>query len=437
MISGDVLAAMLHALSTGFADRALNLVVSAEDLEDEDLRHALHEAIVSNETPAEQVVALGDAFRDAGADQFLVNECYRAAFYLGDRWSELAANPLYAHFIANRAGPVLDKWPHYFPIYARHLERFRGRQLKILEIGVYRGGGLELWQNYLGPGASVVGLDIDEAAVRAARGRYPVVLGDQEDPEVLRGLEREHGPFDIVIDDGGHTMGQQIVSIETLFPLLNNDGIYLVEDCHTSYWPQFGGALGSSGSFIEWAKGRVDELHSRHLREIDRTTVWATDLDGVYFYDSVVVFGKQARFRPFSEVVGTSSYLFGDRFSEAVGIELLATRDVVVLERDRLRAELDRAQSGLPSADGVPGPQGGKTTAAAPADEELRFALAELRRAKETSATLSDELRTQSAELTNTRNQLLESWEQVKALRGSASWRATSPLRAIRRLGSR
>ena len=64
---------------------------------------------------------------------------------------ELANNPLYAHFIANRSGPVLDKWPHYFPIYARHLDRFRGRPVRVLEIGVYRGGGLELWQRYLGP----------------------------------------------------------------------------------------------------------------------------------------------------------------------------------------------------------------------------------------------------------------------------------------------
>ena len=45
-----------------------------------------------------------------------------------------------------------------------------------------------------------------------------------------------YGPFDIIIDDGGHTMEQQIASIETLFPALNEGGVYLCEDTHTSYW---------------------------------------------------------------------------------------------------------------------------------------------------------------------------------------------------------
>ena len=430
MIDGNSLQAVLHAISTGFSDRALNVVVMTDQLEDGPLRSSLYEAITKNESPVEQAQAFGDALRDFSADQALVNECYRAAFYLSSSWSELAKNPLYAHFIANRAGPVLDKWPHYFPIYARHLAAFRDRDVKILEIGVYRGGGLELWKNYLGDRAKVVGLDIDEAAVRAARGRYPVVLGDQEDPEVLRRLESEFGPFDIIIDDGGHTMRQQIVSIETLFPLLNDDGVYLVEDCHTSYWPDFGGELHSPASFIEWSKMRADDLHSRHDVDIDRTSVWATHLDGLHFYDSIVVFDKKERFRPFNEIVGTSSYLFADRMNEVTGSELLATRDAVLAERATLVSELanlrlelagDRAEAG---------------SAVDPVDE-LRIARAELRQSRRKLADQATELDAASEELLATRNQLLESWTQVKAMRGSASWRVTSPLRAIRRLRPR
>jgi cephalosporin hydroxylase len=429
MISGSSLTAALHALSTGFADRALNIVVMSEDLEP-DLRGALYSAITENELAVDQVRALGDAFRDFDADQFLVNECYRAAFYLSDAWSTLAQNPLYAHFVANRAGPVLDKWPHYFPIYAQHLAAFRGQTLKVLEIGVYRGGGLELWQNYLGPDAHIVGLDVDEAAVLAAKGRYPVVLGDQEDPDVLRRLEAEHGPFDIIIDDGGHTMRQQIVSIETLFPLLKDGGVYLVEDCHTSYWPAFGGELRSPDSFIEWSKRRVDDMHSRHHVGIDRRTDWATHLEGMHVYDSVVVFDKKLRYRPFNEMVGSSSYLFADRFSEGISVELLATRDAALRERDDLRAEVARLRQEVivdtTDAENAVDPI-----------EDLRVARGELRRSRKQLAEIGEQLEAQQAELLNTRNQLLESWEQVKAMRGSASWRATSPLRAVRRLGAR
>ena len=428
MISSASVTAMLHALSTGYADRALNIIVMSDEIEDGPFRSALYVAVSDNERPEDQARALGDVFRDNDCDQFLVNECYRAAFYLSDAWSGLAQNPMYAHFVANRAGPVLDKWPHYFPIYAKHLAQFRGRQLKVLEIGVYRGGGLELWQSYLGPDAQIIGLDVDEAAVRAAAGRYPVVLGDQEDPEVLRTIEAEYGPFDIVIDDGGHTMRQQIVSIETLFPLLNDGGVYLVEDCHTSYWPAFGGELGAPDSFIEWSKRRADDLHSRHHVKIDRHTVWATDLDGLHFYDSIVVFDKLKRFRPFNEMVGSSSYLFADRFSEGISVELLATRDAARDERDAIRAELERVRADL-SAD--------RSEAGAVADpiEELRIARGELRNSRRQLAELGNQLEEQRSELDNTRNLLLESWEQVKAMRGSASWRATGPLRALRRLG--
>jgi VIT1/CCC1 family predicted Fe2+/Mn2+ transporter len=431
MISGQMLTALLHALSTGFPDRAVNIAVTAEDIDD-DLRRAMCAAIAENKAPMLQVQAIGDILRDAKADQALINECYRAAFYLGPDWLEMTKNPLYAHFVANRAGPVLDKWVHYFPIYARHLERFRGRQIKVLEIGVYRGGGLDMWSHYLGPGARLVGLDIDEAAVRAVGDRIPVVLGDQEDPEVLRRIDHEYGPFDVIIDDGGHAMRQQISSIETLFPLLNDGGTYIVEDTHTSYWSEFGGRLGSPDTFLEWSKGRVDDMHSRHSSDIDRTSVWATHLDGMHVYDSVVVFDKKARFRSFNEIVGSSSYLFAGRFSEVLGIEILATRDAALTERDRARERLEQLGAEEGSAERVTALKDAEATS-----EELRLARAELQLSKQKAAQLDAEVESQSEELARTRGQLLDSWEQVKNMRSTVSWRLTAPLRAVRRSRTR
>ena len=118
-------------------------------------------------------------------------------------------------------------------------------------------------RHYLGPEAYLVGIDIDEVALAAARG-FVVELGDQADPEFLRRVSERHGPFDIVIDDGGHTMLQQIASVTTLFPLLNENGTYLVEDCHTSYWPAYADQGPDGQTFIEWVKDRIDDLNAYH-----------------------------------------------------------------------------------------------------------------------------------------------------------------------------
>ena len=108
-------------------------------------------------------------------------------------------------------------------------------------------------------------------------------------------------------------MEQQITSIETLFPTLNDGGVYIVEDCHTSYWEQFGGGLGREGTFIEWVKRRVDDLHRYHLPEpIDET--WTATVDGIHCYDSVVVLDKKSRMPPFAEQAGTSCFVYQPRF---------------------------------------------------------------------------------------------------------------------------
>lgn len=431
MITGLSLTSLLHAIATDHPDRALNILINEPEL-DEDLKRSMYAAVSENEDPADRARGVGDALRDAEASQFLINECYRLAFYLSDSWSELADNPLYAQFTANRAARVLDKWVHYFPIYARHLARFVGKPVKVLEIGVYRGGGLAMWSKYLGPDAQLVGLDIDEAAVRAVKGRFPVVLGDQEDPDVLRKLNDDYGPFDIIIDDGGHTMRQQIVTTETLFPLLSDGGVFIVEDTHTSYWPDFGGGLNDPESFVEWTKPRVDDMHSRHHSGIDRHSVWATELDGMHWYDSVVVFDKKHRFRPFNEMAGSASYLWADRFSEGVAVEMLATRDQALRDRDELReklAQLTTADTDTERAE--------RLEAAWRTEEELRIARSELRRAQAQLAEQGSSLTDATRDLERTRGELLDSWAMVRDMRQTSSWRLTKPIRALRRLVSR
>ena len=45
-------------------------------------------------------------------------------------------------------GHIVTKWSHYFPIYEGHLTSWRN---KSVEIGVLKGGSLQMWQRFFGP----------------------------------------------------------------------------------------------------------------------------------------------------------------------------------------------------------------------------------------------------------------------------------------------
>ena len=195
MLDSDEFSNTLHAIMTGFPDRAKNLIETSANLDDTE-RKILRKAIADTPSDAGVLQALGDALRMADADKTLVNEAYRAAFYDSDAWQSLVDDPFFAFFSANKAGHVLDKWIHYFPIYTRHLTPYARRPVSVLEIGVYRGGSMRMWSRFFGPDARLVGVDIDPVALISAGDRYTVVLADQADPDAMRDLAQKHGPAD-------------------------------------------------------------------------------------------------------------------------------------------------------------------------------------------------------------------------------------------------
>jgi 23S rRNA U2552 (ribose-2'-O)-methylase RlmE/FtsJ len=97
---------------------------------------------------------------------------------------------------------LIHKWAHYFPIYERHLAPLRNRTITVLEIGVSKGGSLQMWQRFFGPIATIVGIDINPECKQHEEPGIHVRIGDQSDPKFLQSLIDEFGTFDIVIDDG-------------------------------------------------------------------------------------------------------------------------------------------------------------------------------------------------------------------------------------------
>lgn len=213
-------------------------------------------------------------------------------------------NPLELYFNNNQKH-LIHKWVHYFAIYDHHFSRFRNTKVKVLEIGVSKGGSLQMWKDYFGKEAQIVGLDIDPDCKLLEEDQISIFIGDQANRNFLRDFVSLMGPFDIVIDDGGHTMTQQITSFEELYPHVSANGVYIVEDLHTSYWSEYGGGYKKDGTFVEYAKNLLDQLNAWHskdprlcVNDITKTT------RSIHFYDSIIAFEKDMITPPYSKMTG-------------------------------------------------------------------------------------------------------------------------------------
>jgi len=190
------------------------------------------------------------------------------------------------------------KWSGYFDVYEKHLSKFIGKSPRILEIGILGGGSIEMWLKYFGEGTSIVGVDINpECLEYKYDGDVKIVMGDQGSPEFWEQFAKEHGIFDIIIDDGGHTMDQQVTTINSMFPFLNEGGVFAVEDTHTSYWINWGGAYKGPHTFLEHAKKLTDVMNQQHFQGnnyvVPRILEIYKNLNAISFYNSVVVFEKE------------------------------------------------------------------------------------------------------------------------------------------------
>ena len=199
---------------------------------------------------------------------------------------------LHKYFL-NNPGRRLHKWTHYFDIYERHFERFRGKSPIVLEIGVFGGGSLDMWKAYFGPGVQIIGLDINPECKKLEGPSIEIFIGSQDDENTLNSIKQKYGAFDIVIDDGSHMMSHMIKSFELLYEAVKEDGIYMVEDTHTCYWADYEGGLKREGSFLEFAKNKVDELHAAFSQGQVPISNFTRSTDYIAFYDSIVVFEKR------------------------------------------------------------------------------------------------------------------------------------------------
>jgi hypothetical protein len=200
----------------------------------------------------------------------------------------------YLHrYFLNNAHKRCFKWIHYFEIYERHFERFRGTSPVVMEIGVRGGGSVEMWKDYFGEGSRIVGVDIDPVCKEHQRDGIEIFIGSQSDPATIETVFASYPKIDIVIDDGSHIMKDMIATFDMVYHRLAPNGVYLLEDTYTCYKPKMGGGLKREGTFMEFAKDKIDELNATFSKDAVKVSGFTRATQSICFYDSIIVFERR------------------------------------------------------------------------------------------------------------------------------------------------
>lgn len=146
---------------------------------------------------------------------------------------------------------------------------------KVLEIGVCYGGSVKLWRDFFNL-AHVYGVDVGDMSFLNAEPRI-TCLGTTNGYDVLtvehlKGLEPDG--FDVVIDDGPHTLESMQFFLSNYLQLVKSGGILVLEDIIDTSWTP------SLVSLIDPSVGKVTVIDMRDkIRSEELKARWANGLD--------------------------------------------------------------------------------------------------------------------------------------------------------------
>lgn len=182
----------------------------------------------------------------------------------------------------------------YFHIYDDLFSRYKGKDITFVEIGVLGGGSLFMWRDFFGKEARIIGIDLNPSAKKWEKDGFEIFIGSQSDVNFWEEFTKKIQKIDVVLDDGGHTYEQQILTTESLLPFINDGGMLVVEDTHTSYMSRNFGL--KRYSFMEYVKKQIDRINFRFggfdYRSAENR-IWS-----IQTYESIVAFhiNKKATF---------------------------------------------------------------------------------------------------------------------------------------------
>lgn len=197
-----------------------------------------------------------------------------------------------------------DKWGthRYAQHYERHLGHLKTTPFTLFEIGIggYKrdgqgGASLRMWKHFF-PKAQILGLDIEDKSFVNEK-RIQAFRGSQTNETLLRTIMDTADDVRVIIDDGSHRPEHIRRSFEILFPLLEDGGVYVIEDTQTSYWPRFGGSADPKDDTTTMAlvKDLIDGLNYEEYHDADYVPTYSeANIVAVFCYHNIVFIQKGA-----------------------------------------------------------------------------------------------------------------------------------------------
>jgi hypothetical protein len=120
--------------------------------------------------------------------------------------------------------------------YDEALLPYQDKNIRLLELGIHRGGSMALWHHYF-PNADLYGVDPYDFGAKTNCEPYPrvkIIYADGYRKEFAESLPN----FDIIIDDGPHTKESHLQSLTLYLPKLNQGGMFIIEDIGQMEWTE-------------------------------------------------------------------------------------------------------------------------------------------------------------------------------------------------------
>ena len=150
-----------------------------------------------------------------------------------------------------------------------------------------------MWKKFFGNESRIIGIDLYPETKKLEKYGFEIFIGDQSSEKFWKNFFLEVGKIDILLDDGGHTNENQILTVNNVINNINDNGLIVIEDTTASYSSKHFNP--SKYSFINYSKYLIDDLYGRdeaksRLEGVVKKNSLNDKIYSIKFFNSIVAF---------------------------------------------------------------------------------------------------------------------------------------------------